>query len=1132
MKKKWFNEKGYYTLFKWLRVMKLTMLFLLCVLIHVSAGVYSQQTKLNISLKEVTVKEVLKQIENQTEFFFLYKNENVDVNRIVSVNIKDKSIESLLDQIFSGTTISYEVINRQIVLFDKGKSNESFSVQQQRTISGKVTDSTGVGLPGVSVVVKGTTMGVITDMDGKYTLAKVPENATLQFSFVGMKSQEIAVVNKTVINIILTEEAIGLDEVVAIGYGTAKKTDLTGSVTSVNSGKLTQRAITSLDQKLQGQVAGVQVTQPNGSPGQTPVVRVRGINSIQYGNDPLWVVDGFPLSTGISFLNPNDIESMTILKDASATAIYGARGANGVILVTTKKGKSGDTKVSYETYYGTQNIAKKIELMNAKEWATAQRTFWQRFRSGALLSRAFSQDQIDQMGEGTDWQDEIFRTALMQSHNLTITGGNDKTTFSVSGNFLKQEGIVINSKYTRGTFGVNIEHKANDKFSFGTNINTSYEYNQSISTAAGVNSGGVIYNALNFAPTSPIKNDDGSYFSQRDYYNKTGIMANISIQNPVQMAYDQASNYNRTHVLSNFYGSYTILNGLVAKVSLGADILYGRSNSYIPSTFISQTTAKGTASISTSQYFNWVNENTLTYTKTFNKLHSLTALVGFTAQQATTETFGASNTNFFSDITQYYNISNGSTPTIPSSDYSRWSMASFLGRINYDYAGKYLVTVSARYDGSSRFGANNRFGFFPSGALAWKISQEDFLKDVNWLSNLKLRASYGKTGNQEIPLYQNVQSYYKTTSYVFGNASSTAVAPGALVNPDLKWETTSQYNAGVDIGVFKDKLSFTADYYYKKTDDLLFSVSVPRQGGYTSVLQNIGSVENKGFELGINVTLGKKDFRWNATGNISFNRNKVLALADANYFFGPSFSSSLVQKNGGSATVIMVGQPIGVFWGNIFDGLWQTDAAYKAGQMSTNTNVGVGFENYRDVDNNGIFEEGKDETIIGNPHPKFEFGINNSFTYKNFDLSFFINGVYGNDVFNANAIELTSQVNVNNALKLVVNAWDGEGTSNTIAKIDRPTGRSGTFANRVSTQYLEDGSYVRLQNVTLGYTVPIKFVSKLRTYISADNLVTLTGYSGYNPEVSAMGNTSTAMGIDAGTYPVARIFRFGIQVNF
>jgi TonB-linked SusC/RagA family outer membrane protein len=1106
---------------KILLTMRLTLLLLVISVLSAFSSSYAQKTKLDINVQNSSVKDVLDAIETQSEFFFMYNNKQVDVDRKVDLDAKSSTVDAVLQKLFAGTEVNFKVVNRQILLFPNDIIN--LLEQQERKVSGKVTDASGKSLPGATVIVKGTATGVITDGNGNFTLSIPADAMTLVFSFVGMKTQEVSVGNKTTINLVMSEEAIGLEEIVAIGYGTMKKIDLTGSVSSVTSGKITQRAITSIEQGLQGRMAGVQVIQPSGAPGTSAIVRVRGTNSIQYGNEPLWVVDGFPVSNGISFINPNDIETMTVLKDASATAIYGSRGANGVVMVTTKKGTAGKTKINYEFYYGAQQLTKKIDLMNVKDWATQHRVFWQRFRSGALLSRAFPQDQIDKMDKGTDWQDEVFRTGAIQSHNLSITGGNDKTTFAISGNYINQEGIVINSEYSKGTVSINLDHKANNKFKLGANIITSYEYNQSI------NDRGVVYGALIAAPTSPVRNPDGTYYSQLDYYNKTGIMANISLQNPVQTAYEQAGNFNTTRMLSNYFGSYEFIQGLIAKVSLGADIRFDRSNAYTPSYFYSQSTSKGAASINSRQSFGWVNENTLTYSKTYNKVHSFSALAGFTLQREMAESVGAGNTNFFSDVTQYYNLGNGALPTTPSSDYSRWSMASFLGRINYSYADKYLATVSARYDGSSRFGTNNRFGFFPSAALAWRVSQEKFLKDVSWLSDLKLRTSYGKTGNQEIPLYQNIQSYYKTSSYVFGSAPATAVVPGSLVNPDIKWETTDQYNAGIDLAFFQNKLSFTVDYYNKRTNDLLFGVSVPRQGGFTTVLQNIGSVENKGFEFGVNVNIVKKDLHWTASGNISFNRNKVISLANADRFFGPGWTAG--GRNGGSSTIIMVGQPLGVFWGNIFDGLWQTQEEFAAGHMSTNGNVGVGFENYRDIDGNGIFEEGKDETIIGDPHPDFEFGITNSFNYKGFDLSFFINVVYGNDVFNANKIEMTSQVNINNQLA-TYKPWDGPGTSNTFFKNDRPGLRSGTFPNRVSTQYIEDGSFIRLQNLTFGYTVPFKFMKNSRIYIAADNLFTLTHYSGYNPQVSSMGNTDTALGIDFGTYPAARTLRLGIQANF
>ncbi|WP_158870352.1 TonB-dependent receptor [Maribellus comscasis] len=1107
--------------------MKITCLFLMIALVQVSASTYSQSARLTFNLKNVKLSEVFDQIEKNSEFRFFYDSGDFDLTQNVTISADDSKIEEILNGVFKNLDISYEIFDRYIIVKTKGRESsfvKNILQQQQKTISGKVTDSSGAPVPGVTVVVSGTSNGTVTGADGEYSIMNIQPEDKLIFSFVGMKTQEIIVGTQSTIDITMVVDAIGIEEVIAIGYGTMKKNDLTGSISTVDESKITQRSVTTIGEGLQGQVAGVQITQPNGHPGASPVIRIRGVNSIQYGNDPLWVVDGFPLSSGWSYINPNEIETITVLKDASATAIYGANGANGVIIVTTKKGKAGKTKISFDTYCGVQNVTNMYDMMNAKEWATAQRTFWERFRNGAYLSRAFPQEEIDQMGEGTNWQEEIFRTGIIQNHNLSISGANEKTNFFVSGNFLNHEGIVINSKFHKGNFSINLEHKANDKFSFGTSIKTAYEHKQGISSL------NVVYGALIMAPTSPVKNEDGTYFSQNDQWIERGIMARINRENPVMMAYEQIGNSDNTHIFTNLFGSYQITNGLTAKVSLGGDINYYRVNHYTPSYFYSESASHGSADASASQTFNWVNENTLTYIKTFNDIHSLNIVGGITAQQQKSEILAASATDFYTDITQYYDLSIGAEPGIPSTSYSEWTMVSLLGRVNYNYADRYFVTASARYDGSSRFGSNNRFAFFPSGALAWRVSQEDFLKDTDWLANLKLRLSYGKTGNQAIPLYQNILPYNKITSYPFGSNITTAVGPGSLVNPDLKWEATDQYNAGIDLGIFNNKLSFTADYYYKKTKDLLFNVSVPRQGGYSTVLKNIGSVENKGFEFGVNANLGKGDFSWNGSGNISFNRNKVLELAESDRFFGPNIGWRYISRNGGAATIIMEGEPLGVFWGNIFDGLWQTEEEFQTGHMATNTNVGPGFENYRDIDGNGIFEEGVDETIIGDPHPDFVFDVSNSFNYKHFDLSFNIYGVVGNDIFNANLIELTSQVNVDNALKAYINNWDGVGTSNKYFKNDRPTGRSGVFPNRASTQYIEDGTFVRLQNLTFGYNVPVRVIQKLRVYVSADNLVTLTKYSGFNPEVSSL-TSDMAAGIDAGTYPVAKTVRLGVQID-
>ncbi len=1004
-------------------------------------------------------------------------------------------------------------------------------------VSGQVTDVvTNEPLPGVNVIVKGSAVGTTTDKTGHFTI-EIPDQATvLVFSFVGFEKAEIPVGNQTVLNVSMKLDNMALDEVVVVGYGTQKKSDLTGSISTVTNKEITQLPVDRIEQGLQGRIAGVQVTQGSGAPGAALSVRIRGSNSIQYGNDPLYVIDGFPIGGSSVYINPNDVETITVLKDASATAIYGSRGANGVVIITTKKGKSGKTQIEYDTYYGFQNVTKKIDLLNAQEFATLDRQFWSVFRNGSLLSRAYTPEQISGMGEGTDWQDAIYRTAPIQSHNISIRGGNEKTRFSLSGNYFNQDGIIINSNFTKGNIGLNIEHSVNQRLEIGASLSMNYNRDNPIAhSTAGHSSSGVVYAALQSSPTLPVKNPDGSYSSQNKLWTNEGIYTNPAIQNPVEMAERSQNKSTNSRVLGNFYTKFKLAEALTAKVSFGAYMSNSKYRSYVPSDFVNSLTTGGTASISSNELINWINENTLTYKKTFNNRHQLEALTGFTLQRESSESLAASSQDFFTNITGYNNLGLGTVAQFPSSGYSRWSMASFLGRINYEFDNKYLLTASARYDGSSRFGNNNRFGFFPSAAFAWRVIEEDFLSDINWLSDLKLRTSIGITGNQSIPLYQNLQTFGLGSPYVIGNDFVTTITPGALVNKDMKWETTRQFDFGVDVGLFNNRINLVADYYNKTTRDLLFNVSIPRQGGYSSSLMNVGSVRNHGFEFGLNAVVLDNNLKWNFSGNISFNRNKVVKLADADRFFGSSISSYMIQRNGGAGSVIMVGQPIGVFWGNIHDGLWQTQEAYDAGHMAGNGNSGPGFENYRDVDGNGVFEEGLDETVIGNPHPNFIFGINNTLSYKGLDLSIFIDGTQGNDVLNLNLIDLTTQINGMNGLSSYKGAWTGPGTSNSIAKIDRPAGRQGTFPNRASTNYIEDGSFARLRNLTLGYNIPvsnISFLSKVRVYVAAENLLTLTKYSGYNPEVNSLGNNNTVFGVDMNAYPQAKTFRLGLQVGF
>lgn len=1147
--------------------MKLSFVFLLSALFSMQANESSAQNpKVTLNKKNVPVSQIIDEIENQSEYHFIYRNQNVDINRNVTIRAKQTPIRKILELVFGNTNTAFIIVEKDKLIHLTAKEYkpsaesdvEKASFQYQ--LKGSVLDENANPLAGASVVEKGTKNGVTTDFDGNFIISLTDGFASLEVSYLGYITKEIPINGATEINISLQPNIGELNEVVVIGYGQVKKNDVTGAVGVVDDETLRQLPIVSTEQGLQGRIPGVQISQSSGAPGGAFRVRIRGNNSVQFGNEPLYVIDGFPLDSSyetgnilgdsnfganqgtspLAFINPNDIESISVLKDASATAIYGARGANGVVLITTKKGKVGKTRITFDHYSGLQQVSRKLELLNSGEWASAARTFWERFRSGSLLSRAYSLEQIEEFstnGVNTDWQDEVFRTALISNYNLSISGGAENTKFLVSGNYLTQEGVVIESKFQKGSLRLNLEHDISDRVKFGTNITASYIQDNAIPHSnQGINDSGVVHATMKSIPNLPVKNPDGSYTSHRELSEMTGVFARPAIPNPVELAkkIDYKKTNNRT--LANGYLEYSPSSNFKLKTTIGVDISNIRLNTFLPSDTELGRSTNGTASISTNRIINWVNENTISYQKSFNNKHNLNIVGGISVQKQVEDGVSAVTQDFFSNVTGYNNLSSGNNPQPPNSFSQEWALNSYLGRVNYDYEGKYFITASARYDGSSRFGPENKYGFFPSAALAWRISKENLFKDSNFLNNWKVRLSYGRTGNQEIPLYQSIDTYTSGGQYAFGNQIINSIEPGLLSNPDIKWETTNQYNIGMDLGFFRDRLSLTADYYYKETSDLLLPVPVARQGGFSTSIQNIGKVENKGLELSLNgVLVDTSDFKWNLSANFSLNRNKVLELADSDRFFGPRLSG-LIARNGGAGTIIKEGEPLGVFWGNIFDGLWQTQEEFDAGHMSGNGNSGPGFENLRDIDGNGIFEEGLDETVVGNPNPDYEFGINTDLSYKNLSLSFFIYSQQGNDILNLNRIGMGSQqVITGNAFRSdVIGAWDGAGTSNTIPIIDRPAGRSGDFPSRVTSQIIEDGSFIKLKNVTLGYNVPLKdsFFSRAKIYISGENILIITNYEGFDPEVNSFGGSNNALGIDLNAYPASKTIRLGLQLEF
>jgi TonB-dependent starch-binding outer membrane protein SusC len=1136
MNKLWLSHNIGLWIQKILRKMKLTV-FLLCIstLASIASTGYAQSTKLTVIKENATVKSILDEIQNQSEFKFFYSSE-VDVDRIATIDMKDKVVFDILDELFKDTDVNYVVFDRQIALVVQTKSggNDDFSAigMQQPAVKGKVTDAAGQALPGVTVVVKGTTQGTITNSDGEYSILNIPPNSILVFSFVGMRTEEVAVGNQTTINVTLEEETIGIDEVVAIGYGTVRKSDLTGSVSSVKAEELQATPITSIDQGLVGRAAGVMVTQTSGMPGAIASIRVRGTSSLQGGNEPLYVIDGFPVYNGTGFgntggstrysglstINPSDIESIEILKDASATSIYGARAANGVVLITTKSGRRGTDLITFDATYGVQSVVKKIDVMNALQYAELSNEAYLNDGLTPPYDEAEMQ-QIRQNPEGTDWQNEVFRSAPSQNYQLTFSGGDQKMIYSVSANYYDQEGIIRSSDFKRYSGRINLERNILANFRVGTNFTMSKTISNAVRTDAGGNQG-VVSSAMKFNPISPVFiNEELKIYTP---VNSPGII----YANPVATADEMIRENQAVRLLGNIFAEWEIIPDLKAKVSFGTDLFNTKFNTYIPSN-IYESGGVASATVNGGYTTNWLNENTLSWNKEINKDHQISLLGGITFQQNHYEGVTASSQDYVNDVLKYNSLQAGATYNQPSSSNTDWSLISYLARANYNFKERYLLSVSARVDGSSRFGTNNKYALFPSGSFAWRLIEEDFIQDLGFFDNLKLRTSYGFTGNQEIGLYNSLPTLTSTT-YTIGRALVTGFYPNKIPNPDLKWEKTSQLNVGIDIGLLNNKFRITSDYYYKKTTDLIYSVGVPFVSGFSTSLQNIGSVENKGLELGIESDNITGPFQWTTNFNIAFNRNKILELGGEDY---KDVGAGDGHLKTGSVHRLIVGEPIGLFYGYVFDGIFQDQTELDAGPKSP-TNW-IGGRRYADLGGpegvpDGVVNATYDRTVIGDPNPDFFGGLTNTFLYKGFELNLFLQYSYGNDIFNYNAMELELPSGGQNVYADLVNRWTPTNPSNKYPVAT--TNRSAVF----SSAYMEDGSYLKVKTLTFAYLFPdlnTRHLSGLKLYVTGQNLLTFTNYKGYDPEVSYRGATNLELGEDFGGYPQARTFLFGVSLN-
>ena len=990
-------------------------------------------------------------------------------------------------------------------------------VLQSSDVKGVVKDSHGEPLLGVNVIVKGTTLGTVTDIDENFLIADVPAGSTLVVSYIGFKSQEIVVKGNTPLNIILEEDSEALDEVVVVGYGVQKKSDVTGALSSVKGEELTKLSIARADQALQGQMAGVMVQNSVTAPGESPVITIRGGNSLTGDNAPLVVIDGV-LGGDLSLVDPNDIASIEVLKDASSTSIYGSRGANGVIMVSTKRGQSGKPVVSYNGYVTVQQVAKKMDMLNGPEMYDMLKEIEENYPETAFRIP----DWIDPNNlNDTDWQDEVFRTAPMTSHAISVSGGSDMTKYSLSGTYLMHQGIIKNSDFNRAGFRANIEQKLGKRVTVGALLNASRSNSSSasINQMNGSDGGGVTFTALGFSPLVPVYDEDGNFSGP--------LMDGGQINNPVALLNDQVIDKVRSYFQGTAFLEWEIIDGLRFKTAWTYTLNQKQQKQFTSGENLLSYKGQGYAYIQNQETTNWLGENTLTYSKTFNNDHELNVVAGFTAEASDYFYNTSSGKGFDIESLGYWNIGLADASLLSvGSGGNHTAIASWLGRVNYAYKGKYLASVSFRADGSSKFAKNNKWGYFPSAAVGWRISEEDFMKDISWIQNLKFRASYGETGSQAIDAYQSLASFSET-SYVLNQSSAVALIPNRVPNPNLKWETTKQTDVGIDLSVLGGRISIVADYYYKKTVDLHYDKVLPYYTGYSTQTQNIGSKQNKGFEFTLNTQNLVGAFKWSTSLNIALNREKVLDLGGDEFFY-TNGSGGALGSGFAETGIVKVGEPLGNFFGYVCDGIYQNEAEVAALPSSS---AAVGAIKYKDLDGDGEITT-NDRTIIGNANPKFIFGIGNDFSYKNFDLSFMFQGTYGNDV--ANLLKATfgtapSTNSVYNVFDYVYkDAWRGEGTSNTQQALNQSSGP-------MSDRFIEDGSYLRLKNLTFGYTLPKSITSKigianLRFYISGQNLFTVTSYSGYDPEVNSQtGNYN--LGYDRGSYPSVRSYTFGLSLT-
>lgn len=1069
---------------------------------------YAQHQQVSLTGSNVTLKTAFKQIEQQTKLFVDYNTQEVNDSRVLTKLPKNSNVKEVMEQLLEGSGCSITFSNGHIII-----NKQDRVASTTKNVSGIVKDERGEPVIGANVVVKGTTNGTVTDMNGRYSLS-VPEGSTLQISYIGYNTQEVKVGSGNVVNVSLREDSEALDEVVVIGYGTVKKSDLTGAVGSVQMKDVSQVGITSADRALQGQIAGVQVNARTGQPGESMMIRVRGSNSLAGGNEPLYVIDGMPVEKMNSDINPEDILSMEVLKDASSTAIYGSRGANGVVMITTKRGRTGDTVLEYNGYVGISSLRKKLDLLGKDDYIAMVNEVSQNDGNGIAIT-----PEQAALLPNNDWQDLAYQTALTHSHQVSVSGGTDKTKLYSSLNYMNQEGIIKGSNYNRFALRINGDQKLARNLSLNASIAYSYgTQNTANSNADGW--GAIAYTAMVMSPIQEIKDADGKYT------NFSGTPWGGT--NPVGMAELYKDKTVNSRLLANLSLIYDIIDGLTFRVNAGAEVNAASKDRYIPIGLSAGGKLDGDASKEKANYYTIINENILTYDKKFNKNHALNLMGGVTFQTYQWNQLKGSGTGFLRDVYETNNLGVASTPGIPASGFSDYRMVSFLGRANYNLMERYLLTVTARYDGSSKFSKNHKFAFFPSAALAWRVSEEDFMKDIDWMSNLKLRGSVGQTGNQSIDPYQTF-AQLGTSSPIFGGGKDIGFGLSSMANDDLKWETTTQTDIGVDMGFFGNRLSVSFDYYWKQTRDLLYKATLPPSSGYSSMLRNLGRIDNKGFEISINTINMKGKVNWTTNLNITSNKSVVKDLGSDVY--GNKIQRIDAPIGGGNWFPLFVGKAPFQLYGYEIEGIYQTDEEARQNGEATKK---AGDYRYKDTDGKAGITTG-DKTIIANTQPKFTFGLTNVINWNNFELSFLVIGSVGGDIVNEFNKSITNIGGTWNVRKDVwQNHWTPENPNAKYARASAATKDYLAFGDP-SSVWVENGSYLRFKDIKLAYALPSQWFAGSRkpnisVYLSGQNLITITSYSHYDPEASW--TSSAVNGWDRGVYPSAKSFTLGLQVKF